>query len=116
MNIVEDQPSLFETETVNAETKNVLLFALGDFQNRGFELVGRKLALDRLLGAFKRAFEHFGIEEVSDDDLALGLEKLGAKIDKVPNYVAKHPFRVTVTEELAQQGLKTYKSQIEEPE
>ncbi len=111
MKPVGNQPTLFETNV--AETDKVLLYALGDFQNRGFELVGRKLPLDRLLGAFKRAFELFEVDELGDDKIAEILENLGAKIDKVPNYVAKHPFRVTVFEELAANGLETYQAHIE---
>lgn len=104
----ENQPTLFDSNV--ADTEKVLLYALGDFQTRGFELIGRKLPLDRLLGAFKRAFEHFGIDEISDEKIAETLEKLGAKIDKVPNYVAKHPFRVTVNTEIADKSLEIYKS------
>ncbi|MDQ3635660.1 MAG: hypothetical protein ACR2MD_04265 [Aridibacter sp.] len=104
----ENQPTLFDPNV--ADTEKVLLYALGDFQTRGFELIGRKLPLDRLLGAFKRAFEHFGIDEISDEKIAETLEKLGAKIDKVPNYVAKHPFRVTVNTEIADKSLEIYKS------
>ena len=46
---------------------------------------------------------------------ALGehLEKLGAKIVKVPNFVAKHPFRVTVYQMLADQSAEFYKSDTE---
>lgn len=109
----EKQPKLFETNKQTAKTEKVLLYALGDFQNRGFELVGRTLPLDRLLGAFKRAFEHFETAEISDTEIAECLKNLGAKIDEVPNYVAKHPFRITVYEELANIGLQTYKSEIE---
>ncbi len=104
----ENQPTLFDPNV--ADTEKVLLYALGDFQTRGFELIGRKLPLDRLLGAFKRAFEHFGIDEISDEIIAETLEKLGAKIDKLPNYVAKHPFRVTVNTEIANKSLEIYKS------
>ncbi len=107
----EKQQSLFETKSgKNVDADKILLYALGDFQNRGFELIGRKLPLDRLLGAFKRAFEHFEISEMSDEKIAETLENLGAKIDKVPNYVAKHPFRVTVFEELANRGKEFYKT------
>lgn len=102
------QQNLFEPKTQNAETENVLLYALGEFQQRGFELSGRKLPLDRLLGAFKRAFEKFDVAELSDEKIAETLGKLGAKIDKVPTYVAKHPFRVTVFEELALESKKVF--------
>jgi hypothetical protein len=108
MAVQENQPTLFETDV--ADIEKVLLYALGDFQDRGFELIGRKLPLDRLLGAFKRAFEYFGVDLLSDEKIAENLERLGAKVDRVPNYVAKHPFRVTVFEELANKSLEIYKS------
>jgi len=107
----ENQPTLFDQKKQAAKTEKVLLFALGDFQERGFELIGRTLPLDRLLGAFKRAFEHFGVNELTDEKIAETLEKLGAKIQRVPSYVAKHPFRVTVFEDLAANGLEIYKSE-----
>ena len=47
-----NQPTLFESNLESAQTEEILLFALGDFQQRGFDLVDRELALDRLLGAF----------------------------------------------------------------
>jgi hypothetical protein len=111
MNQEENQLNLFETDS--ADVEKVLLYALGDFQKRGFELIGRKLPLDRLLGAFKRAFEHFGVDEISDDKIAETLERLGATIDKVPRYVAKHPYRITVYEELANKGLTLFKGEVE---
>ena len=104
----QNQGTLFDSNT--ADIDKVLLYALGDFQSRGFELIGRKLPLDRLLGAYKRAFEKFEADELSDEKIAETLEKLGAKIDKVPSYVAKHPYRITVYEELADKSLETYKS------
>lgn len=113
MRLEENQPMLFESNKTDIE--KVLLYALGDFQDRGFDLIGRKLPLDRLLGAFKRAFERFEIELLSDEKIAENLEKLGAKIDKVPNYVAKHPFRITVFQELADKSLEIYKT-LEEKE
>jgi hypothetical protein len=109
----EKQPTLFEKSTDGDAAEKVLLYALGDFQRRGFELVGRKLPLDRLLGAFKRGFEHFGAPEISDEKIAARLESLGARIEQVPSYVAKHPFRVTVFEELANRSLVFYESEME---
>ncbi len=94
-----NQPTLFEQKTT--EIENVILFALGDFQSRKKVLVDRELPLDRLRGAFKRAYEVFEIEELTDEQLANALEKLGAKVIKVPIFVAKHPFRITVQLELA---------------
>jgi hypothetical protein len=92
-----NQPELFEPNTPDAEIEKVLLFALGDFQSRKKVLAERELALDRLRGAFKRAAEKFGIDEPSDERIAEALEKLGAKVVQVPSFVAKHPFRVTVS-------------------
>ncbi len=107
------QPNLFEANPKTIEIEQVLLFALGDFQSRGKVLAERELALDRLRGAFKRASERFGAEEFSDEAIAKGLEKLGAKIVKVPNFVAKHPFRVTIYQTLADRASEFFKTQIE---
>lgn len=96
------QPNLFERAVETADIETILLYALGEFQSRGKVLANRELALDRLRGAFKRASEKFGVEEFSDEAIAKSLEKSGAKIVKVPNFVAKHPFRVTVSNDLAE--------------
>ncbi len=103
-----EQPSLFETESAASDIERILLYALGEFQSRGKVLADRELALDRLRGAFKRAAEKFGTEEFSDEEIAKGLEKLNAKIIKVPNFVAKHPFRVTIQKDLAEQAAQVY--------
>lgn len=109
-----DQPTLFESESENAKIEEVLLYALGDFQSRGLVLAERELPLDRLLGAFKRAAEHFQIEDLSDEQLAENLERLGAKINKLPSFVAKHPFRVTVSQNLAEQSKSFFEENLSE--
>ena len=109
----QNQPTLFEAKTGDDETEKILLYALGEFQTRGFELIDRELPLDRLRGAFKRAAEDFGYEEFSDEKIADVLKNLGAKIVKVPNYVAKHPFRVTVDAELAIKASELYQENQE---
>lgn len=101
------QPTLFEPNV--ADTKEFLLYALGDFQARGKILANRELALDRLRGAFKRAAEKFQTAEMSDEAIVEMLERLGAKVVKVPNFVAKHPFRVTVQNELAERAAMVFK-------
>jgi histone H3/H4 len=103
-----EQPQLFETMTENVEIEKVLLYALGDFQSRKKVLADRELALDRLRGAFKRATDKFGIAELSDEQIAETLEKLGAKIVKVQSFVAKHPFRVTISIETAERAKQFY--------
>lgn len=103
-----NQPTLFETNPENMATEEVILYALGEFQSRGFQLIDREMALDRLRGAFKRAAEKFGLEEFSDEKIAAALEKLGAVIKKVPSYVAKHPYKVTVKTELAIRSFDFY--------
>ena len=103
-----NQPTLFEEYAENGQIEQILLYALGDFQSRGMQLVERELPLDRLLGAFKRAAEHFNSAELSDEQIAEGLEKLGAKIIKVPSFVAKHPFRVTVQIDMAERARHFY--------
>ena len=107
------QPTLFESKTENAEIEPVLLYALGEFQSRKKVLAGRELALDRLRGAFKRAAEKFGIAELSDENIAENLEKLGAKVIKLQSFIAKHPFRVTVSNELAGKSKEFYKQTLE---
>lgn len=103
-----NQPSLFDTNAENAQIEEILLYALGDFQSRGLQLADRELPLDRLLGAFKRAFEHFEISELTDEQIAETLEKLGAKINKLPSFVAKHPFRITISNSLAEKSGQVY--------
>jgi histone H3/H4 len=108
-----EQPQLFGTAEKNASIESVLLYALGDFQSRGKVLTERELALDRLRGAFKRAAEKFGITELTDEQIAETLEKLGAKIVKVQSFVAKHPFRVTVSNDLADKAKEFYRESLE---
>lgn len=108
-----NQPTLFEAKNDEGETEKVILFALGEFQSRGFELINRELPLDRLRGAFKRSAESFGFEEFSDEKIAGILAKLGANIKKVPIYVAKHPFKITINTELAQNAFEIYKLETE---
>jgi hypothetical protein len=108
-----NQPTLFDANKDESEAEKVILFALGEFQSRGFELINRELPLDRLRGAFKRAAEDFGFEGFSDEKIAGILGKLGANIKKVPIYVAKHPFRITVNAELARNAFEIYKQEIE---
>jgi histone H3/H4 len=103
-----NQPNLFEQSTQTVEIERVLLYALGEFQSRKKILANRELPIDRLRGAFKRACEKFDIEEISDEKLAENLAKLGAKITKLPSFVAKHPFRVTVENDLAEKSFEFY--------
>ena len=99
-----NQPTLFEEHAENGQIEQILLYALGDFQSRGMQLVERELPLDRLLGAFKRAAEHFNAADLSDEQIAEGLQKLGANIKKVPSFVAKHPFRITISIDMAERA------------
>lgn len=108
-----NQPTLFEAKTQPIEIEKIILYALGDFQSRKKILAERELALDRLRGAFKRACDVFGVEELSDEVLAETLEKLGANVKKRPSFVAKHPFNVTVHTELAERAVEFYKSKLE---
>ena len=103
-----NQPTLFPENTKSEEIEKILLYALGEFQSRGKVLAERELALDRLRGAFKRASEKFAVEEFSDEKIAENLGKLGAKVIKVPIFVAKHPFRVTVSKDLAEKSREVY--------
>jgi hypothetical protein len=113
-NEMKDQPTLFETPTEAVKVEKILLYALGEFQSRGKLLAGRELALDRLRGAFKRACEKFGVAELPDEKIAESLERLEAKVKRVPSFVAKHPFRVTVASDLADRARLFYVEQEEE--
>ena len=107
-----NQPTLFEAGEKKVEIEKILLYALGEFQSRGKVLAERELALDRLRGAFKRACEKFDTDEFSDEKIAENLEKLGARIKKVPNFVAKHPFRITATSDLAEKAKEFYRTSV----
>ena len=106
------QTSLFEKQRGREafDAGQVILFALGDFQSRGKVLAGRDLPLDRLRGALKRASEAFGVEELSDDEAVRAFQSLGADVRRVPPFVAKHPFRIIVPEELARRALEAFKT------
>ncbi len=108
------QPNLFEAESSAPEIERILLYALGEFQSRGKVLADRELALDRLRGAFKRAAEKFGTAEFSDEEIAKTLEKLNAKVKKVQNFVAKHPFRVTIQSDLAERAKQIYRDSLKD--
>jgi hypothetical protein len=99
-----NQPTLFESASEKTTADEVALYALGDFQSRGLVLAGRELPLDRLLGAFRRAADRFQIDELTDEQIAGTLERLGANVKRLPSFVAKHPFRVTVSNELAERS------------
>lgn len=111
---MENQPTLFEAQAKNSEVEKILLYALGEFQSRGKVLADRELALDRLRGAFKRACEKFGVAELSDEEIAEALEKLGANVVKLESFVAKHPFRVTVSQNAAEQARQFYNQTLAE--
>jgi len=100
------QTELFsERKTADAiATDRVVLYALADFQLRGKTLAERELPLDRLRGALRRAAEVFGVAELSDDDAVSTIQMLGGRVRRVPPYVAKHPFRVTIPTEVAERA------------
>ena len=104
------QPTFFEEgdEGGGRDAARILLYALGEFQERGLVLAGRDLPLDRLRGAFRRAAEAFGAQELGDEEAAASLTSLGASVKRVPNFVAKHPFRVVVPLELAERSREAY--------
>lgn len=99
------QPTLFEKRDLGGvDDERVVLYALGDFQARGKVLIERELPLDRLRGALKRAAEVFTIEELDDERAVATFSRLGAQVRRVPTFVAKHPFRVTVPAHLAERA------------
>lgn len=108
-----NQPTLFESNAEGEKIEEILLYALGEFQSRGFALAERELPLDRLLGAFKRAAEHFKISELTDEQIAENLEKIGAKLKRLPSFVAKHPYRITVSNPLAEKSAEVYNNSLE---
>ncbi len=102
------QPDLFELSRVHVEDERLVLCALGEFQARKLELVDRLLPLDRVRGAMRRAAEILNAEELTDEEFAVTLERLGAAVKRVPAFVAKHPFRVTINETLAERARIVY--------
>jgi hypothetical protein len=100
------QSSFFDREKSagGADAERIVLYALGDFQARGKALAGRDLPLDRLRGALRRAAEALGAEELEDEEAAAALGAIGATVRRVPTFFAKHPFRVTVSNELAERA------------
>ena len=109
-----EQPNLFDAAASAPEIENILLYALGEFQSRGKVLADRELPLDRLRGAFKRACEKYATDELSDDNLAENLSKIGARVVKVPSFVAKHPYKITVNNKLAAQAKDFYAAKTSE--
>jgi hypothetical protein len=108
-----EQPKLFDNKRAGdaSERERLVLYALGEFQARGLALVGRELPLDRLRGALRRASEVLEVEELDDVPVAAAFESLGARVGRVPAFVAKHPFRITVGEELAARARTFYEEQ-----
>ena len=104
------QNSFFDTETKPGEQEaaRLVLYALGDFQERGKVLAGRDLPFDRLRGAFRRAAEALGASELDDETAAAALAAVGANVRRVPTFVAKHPFRVLVPEPLAEKSRRFF--------
>lgn len=102
------QPKLFEKPAESVDIETVVLYALGDFQSRGKVLADRELAFDRLRGAFLRAFEKFGVAILPDEKIVEELQRLGAEITEVSSFVAKRPFRITVSSKFASQSSKLF--------
>lgn len=104
------QNSFFDVEAEPGErdAARIVLYALGEFQERGLVLTGRDLPFDRLRGAFRRAANTFGAPELDDEAAAATLDALGANVRRVPTFVAKHPFRVVVPEPLAEKSRRFF--------
>ncbi|HEY0097790.1 MAG TPA: hypothetical protein VGB76_02450 [Pyrinomonadaceae bacterium] len=107
------QTELFAEKKAEAahDIDRVVLYAFADFQLRGKTLAERELPLDRLRGALRRAAEVFGISELNDETAAAAIQTLGGRVRRVPPYVAKHPFRITVPAELAERARLLYQNQ-----
>jgi hypothetical protein len=104
-----DQPTFFDRSDTTVSSEHLTLFALGDFQSRGKLLAERELALDRLLGAFRRAAEIFEVAYLSDKEIVASLRGLGVRVLEVPAFVAKHPFRILVPVEIAGRASTFYR-------
>ena len=102
------QPKLFDPPAKAVTLYEVVLYALGEFQARGHELAERELALDRLRHAIDRSCDKFRMDTLSDEVIAELLEKAGAKVVEIPNYFAKHPYRITVPTALAASAQTVY--------
>ena len=97
-----------EAEPGGHDAARLVLYALGEFQERGKVLAGRDLPFDRLRGAFRRAASALNAPEPDDETAAATLDALGAKVRRVPTFVAKHPFRVIVPEPLAEKSRRFF--------
>jgi hypothetical protein len=104
------QNSFFDVEAGPGEpdAPRLVLYALGEFQERGKVLAGRDLPFDRLRGALRRAAATFGAPELDDEAAVAALGALGANVRRVPTFVAKHPYRVVVPEPLAENSRRFY--------
>ena len=110
------QPTFFDRQAQEDQAQSaerVVVRALGEFQARGKVLAQRELPLDRLRGALRRAAEAFDVEELTDEQVAATLAGLGASVRQVPPFVAKHPYRITVQTELAEQALQLFRESAE---
>lgn len=108
------QPNLFDAQGRVAkgskiDEQQLILYALGEFQARGKVLAERDLPLDRLRGALKRAAENFGQDELDDERAVAVFGALGAIVKRVPAFVAKHPYRITVPTLLAAHAQAVYR-------
>ena len=103
------QTELFAGKKEEAiDFERIVLYALADFQVRGKVLAERELPLDRLRGALRRAADAFNVAELSDEAAAAAIQTLGARVRRVPPYVAKHPYRVVVPFEVAERAKQFY--------
>ena len=100
------QRTLFDKESSQGgvDAERIVLYALGEFQARGKVLAERDLPLDRLRGAFRRAAEVFGADELGDEATVAALGALGANVRRVPAFFAKHPYRVVTPPSLAERA------------
>lgn len=102
------QPTLFDTPGPKIDLENVILFALGEFQARGHRLAGRTLPFDRLRGSFRRAIEFLNTPETSETQIIAALNDLGATVTRLPDFVAKWPFRISISDDLAERAALRY--------
>lgn len=102
------QPTLFESVNPGVTVETIVLFALGDFLARGHQLSGRWLPFDRLRGAFNRASDKLGYDQVRVEEILTQLKQLGAEVIEMPDFMAKWPYRIRVSDQIADRAAKVF--------
>lgn len=102
------QPTLFESAKPDVTVETLVLFALGDFLARGHKLSGRWLPFDRLRGAFNRASDRLGCDQIRVEEILKQLKQLGAEVIEMPDFMAKWPYRIRVSDQIADRATEVF--------